>query len=36
MAIVFNGSPEPTLGVEVELKIVDLETRKLISKAPGI
>lgn len=36
MGIVFHSSPEPTLGVEVELQIVDLETRQLVSAAPEI
>ncbi|MCH8012723.1 MAG: glutamate--cysteine ligase [Candidatus Marinimicrobia bacterium] len=36
MALVFQGSPEPTLGVEVELQIVDIESRKLVSKGPEI
>ncbi|MFQ6615251.1 MAG: glutamate--cysteine ligase [Fidelibacterota bacterium] len=36
MGIVFHSSLEPTLGVEVELQIVDLETRQLVSVAPEI
>ena len=34
MAVIFHSSPEPTLGVEVELQIVDLATRQLSSRAP--
>ncbi|MFQ6674873.1 MAG: glutamate--cysteine ligase [Fidelibacterota bacterium] len=36
MGIIFHSSPEPTLGVEVELQIVDLKTRQLVSVAPQI
>ena len=36
MKIAFNGSPAPTLGVEVELQILDPETKNLVSGAPRI
>jgi len=36
MRIHFSGSPGPTLGVEVELQIVDPETKNLVSGAPRI
>lgn len=36
MKIHFNGSPNPTLGVEVELQILDPETRNLVSGAQQI
>ena len=36
MRISFNGSPAPTLGVEVELQILDPETRNLVSGASAI
>ena len=36
MRISFNGSPGPTLGVEVELQIIDPETSNLVSGAPTI
>ena len=36
MKIAFNGSPGPTLGVEVELQLLDPETRNLVSAAPRI
>lgn len=36
MRIRFNGSSGPTLGVEVELQIVDPETRNLVSGAANI
>lgn len=36
MKIIFNGSPNPTLGVELELQIIDPETKNLVSGAPGI
>ena len=36
MRIHFNGSSGPTLGVEVELQIIDSETRNLVSGAPRI
>ena len=36
MRIRFNGSPKPTLGVEVELQILDPETRNLVAGAPAI
>jgi glutamate---cysteine ligase / carboxylate-amine ligase len=32
----FHGSPEPTVGVEVELELVDRETRDLVSEASSI
>jgi len=34
--IAFNGSPGPTLGVELELQIIDHETKSLVSGAPEI
>ena len=36
MRIRFNGSPRPTLGVELELQILDPETRNLVAGAPRI
>ena len=36
MSIQFNKSDGPTLGVEVELQIVDLESRKLVPLAPEL
>jgi carboxylate-amine ligase len=36
MKITFNGSPAPTLGVEVELQLLDPETKNLVSGAPRI
>jgi carboxylate-amine ligase len=36
MRIHFNGSPRPTVGVEVELQIIDPESRNLVSGAPRI
>ena len=36
MRIRFNGSSGPTLGVEVELQIIDPETRNLVSGASAI
>jgi len=33
MEFEFNSSPEPTLGVEIELQLVDRETRALTSAA---
>ena len=36
MKITFNGSPNPTLGVEFELQILDPETKNLVSGAPRI
>ena len=36
MRIHFNGSPKPTIGVEVELQIIDPATRNLVSGAPRI
>ena len=36
MKIAFNGSPAPTLGVEVELQILDPDTKNLVSGAPRI
>ena len=36
MRIHFNGSPGPTVGVEVELQIIDPETRSLVSGASRI
>ena len=36
MAINFTPSPEPTLGVEVELQLVDLKTRELVPYGPAI
>ena len=34
--IVFNNCPEPTLGMELELQIIDPETRQLVSGGPAI
>lgn len=34
--IVFESSPEPTLGIEIELQIIDPETRDLIPGGPAI
>ncbi len=36
MKIIFNGSPNPTLGVELELQIIDPETKNLVSGAQQI
>ena len=36
MKITFNGSPGPTLGVELELQLLDPETKNLVSGAPRI
>ena len=36
MKLTFNGSPDPTLGVELELQILDPETKNLVSGAPCI
>ena len=36
MKITFNGSPGPTLGVELELQIIDPETKNLVSGAAEI
>ena len=36
MKITFNGSPNPTLGVELELQILDPETMNLVGGAPRI
>ena len=36
MKITFNGSPGPSLGVEVELQLLDPETKNLVSGAPRI
>ena len=36
MAITFNSSPKPTIGVELELQILDPETRNLVPGAPKI
>ncbi len=36
MKIHFNGSPNPTLGVELELQILDPETKNLVSGAQKI
>lgn len=36
MKIHFNGSPNPTLGVELELQIIDPETKNLVSGADAI
>ena len=36
MKIIFNGSPGPTLGAELELQIIDPETKNLVSGAPRI
>lgn len=36
MRIQFNGSPNPTVGVEVELQIIDPETKNLVSGASRI
>ncbi|MFQ5651760.1 MAG: glutamate--cysteine ligase [bacterium] len=36
MKIHFNGSPNPTLGVELELQIIDPETKNLVSGAQQI
>lgn len=36
MKITFNGSPGPTLGVELELQLLDPATKNLVSGAPRI
>ena len=35
-AIAFNGSPNPTIGVEMELQIVDPTTRKMVNAGPRL
>ena len=36
MKVTFDGSPNPTLGVELELQILDPETKNLVSGASRI
>ena len=36
MSLDFNSSPRPTVGVEVELQLIDRETRKLTQVAPQV
>ena len=36
MAIIFNGSEKPTLGVEIELQLIDPETKNLAQCAPAV
>ena len=36
MAPQFIGSPEPTVGVEIELQLIDRKSRELISVCPEI
>ena len=36
MRIAFNGSPRPTVGVELELQLLDPETKNLVAGAPAI
>ena len=36
MKIAFNGSPRPTVGVELELQLLDPETMNLVAGAPAI
>ena len=36
MKINFNGSPNPTIGVELELQIIDPKTKNLVSGAQQI
>ena len=36
MKIAFNGSPRPTVGVELELQLLDPETMNLVAAAPAI
>ena len=36
MKVIFNGSPTPTIGVELELQILDPETKNLVSGAARI
>ncbi len=36
MALIFNGSPEPTLGVECELLLVDPKTWQAVNRAPEL
>ena len=36
MRIAFNGSPRPTIGVELELQLLDPETMNLVAGAPAI
>jgi len=36
MAIIFNSSPRPTVGVELELQLLDPETGELVNAAPRI
>jgi len=36
MALIFNGSPEPTLGVECELLLIDPKTWHVVNRAPEL
>jgi carboxylate-amine ligase len=36
MSIVFNGSPAPTLGVELELALIDPKTGNMVNRAPDV
>ena len=36
MKIAFRGSPRPTVGVELELQLLDPETMNLVAGAPAI
>lgn len=36
MSIVFNGSPAPTIGVEMELSLVDPQTWQMVNAAPAV
>lgn len=36
MSVTFQGSPAPTVGIEVELQLVDRETRELVSLGPKV
>ena len=36
MDLVFQGSPEPTIGVEIEVQLIDPETRDLAPRSPEL
>ena len=36
MKLTFRGSPQPTVGIELELQVLDPETKNLVSGAPRI
>ena len=36
MSVIFQGSPDHTVGVDLELQLVDRETRELVPVAPRL